>query len=42
MKMKKDIYAIYHGRFSEMLLAHFDNSIKISSIDLTKYDYFES
>jgi len=31
----KETYAVYHGRFSEMLLAHFDTqitSIKISSL----------
>ncbi len=28
VKMTKDIYAVYHGRFSEMLLAHFDTLIE--------------
>ncbi len=35
------IYAIYHGRFLEMLLSHFDdsiNSIEISSLLNAQYD----
>lgn len=41
-KLTKSVYAVYHGRFSEMLLAHFDteiNSLSISPL-LTKYDLF--
>jgi hypothetical protein len=33
--VSKEVYAVYHGRFSEMLLAHFDNrlsSIRLSSL----------
>ncbi len=26
-KVSKEVYAVYHGRFSEMLLAHFDDNI---------------
>lgn len=25
-KLSKEVYAVYHGRFIEMLLAHFDDS----------------
>ena len=35
MKMSKAIYAVYHGRFVEMLLTHFDSEIeeiKVSSL----------
>jgi len=32
-KVSKEVYAVYHGRFSEMLLAHFDDDI--SEIRLT-------
>ncbi len=32
-KVSKHVYAVYHGRFSEMLLAYFDASMK--SIYLT-------
>lgn len=35
MKMSKTIYAVYHGRFVEMLLTHFDmeiEEIKVSSL----------
>lgn len=28
MNMSKEVYAVYHGRFAEMLLAHFDINIK--------------
>ena len=41
-QMTKSLYAVYHGRFSEMLLSHFDteiSEIKITS-EKTKYDYF--
>lgn len=31
--MSKLTYGVYHGRFSEMLLTHFDN--EITSIQLT-------
>ena len=27
--MKKLLYGVYHGRFAEMLLSHFDNDIEI-------------
>jgi hypothetical protein len=27
-KMSRTVYAVYHGRFIEMLLAHFDRDIK--------------
>ena len=27
-KLSKEVYAVYHGRFAEMLLAHFDNNIQ--------------
>ncbi len=27
IRLTKTIYAVYHGRFSEMLLTHFDNMI---------------
>lgn len=30
--MTKNLYAVYHGRFAEMLLAHFDDEIKSLSI----------
>lgn len=33
IKMSKLTYGVYHGRFSEMLLTHFDN--EITSIQLT-------
>lgn len=39
-KMSKAIYGLYHGRFAEMLLTHFDTQIKeirISSMP-EKYD----
>jgi hypothetical protein len=32
-KVSKEVYAVYHGRFSEMLLAHFD--AELSAIRLT-------
>lgn len=28
MNMSMEVYAVYHGRFAEMLLAHFDINIK--------------
>ena len=39
-----EVYAVYHGRFSEMLLAHFDEDftdIRISSLP-TEYDRIKS
>lgn len=39
-----EVYAIYHGRFSEMLLSHFDedfSEIQISSL-ASKYDRIKS
>jgi hypothetical protein len=33
--LSKAVYAVYHGRFAEMLLTHFDS--KIDSIELTSY-----
>lgn len=42
VKMTKSLYAVYHGRFAEMLLSHFDddiNNIIISSYK-TEYDFF--
>ncbi len=38
--IKKSEYAVFHGRFAEMLLSHFDemiSNIEISSL-ITKYD----
>jgi hypothetical protein len=29
--LTKEVYAIYHGRFLEMMLAHFDGKFSISS-----------
>lgn len=37
----KAIYAVYHGRFAEMLLAHFDEQISnilLTSMPKTEYD----
>jgi hypothetical protein len=31
--ISREVYAVYHGRFAEMLLAHFDSLIK--SIDIS-------
>ena len=42
VRMTKSLYAIYHGRFAEMLLSHFDeeiDSIEITS-NKTEFDYF--
>lgn len=39
-----DVYAVYHGRFSEMLLMHFDkyiSNIEISSLLVEGTDVFE-
>lgn len=41
-KMTKSLYAVYHGRFSEMLLSHFDDEIEEIEITAgkTAYDLF--
>lgn len=41
--LTKELYAVYHGRFAEMLLAHFDELIE--SLEITpqlniNFDYF--
>lgn len=39
-----DVYAVYHGRFAEMLLMHFDKyilNIEISSLLVAGVDVFE-
>lgn len=44
VKLSSTTYAIYHGRFSEMLLAHFDKYIKnieISSLLVKGIDIFD-
>lgn len=40
--MTKSLYAVYHGRFIEMLLAHFDTDINVvwPSSNKTTYDNF--
>lgn len=41
--MSKEVYAVYHGRFAEMLLAHFDTyilNIEISSMLVPNVDVF--
>ena len=42
VSMTKALYAVYHGRFSEMLLSHFDDIIEKIEItsQKTEYDYF--
>jgi hypothetical protein len=42
LKLSKAVYGVYHGRFAEMLLTHFDSYIISLSISplLTKYDIF--
>ena len=42
VKMTKSLYAVYHGRFSEMLLSHFDDVIDKIEITAGKtvYDLF--
>jgi len=30
-RMSKEVYAVYHGRFIEMLLAHFDDKFTIAN-----------
>lgn len=43
-KMSKQLYAIYHGRFAEMLLAYYDESmmqIEITSMKENGVDFFE-
>lgn len=41
-KLSKAVYGVYHGRFAEMLLTHFDTSITSLSISplLTSYDIY--
>ena len=41
--MTKEVYAIYHGRFIEMLLAHFDDIVTLAwaSSQKTTYDNFK-
>lgn len=41
-KLSKTLYGIYHGRFAEMLLTHFDTVIMSLSISplLTQYDIY--
>lgn len=44
ISMTKTLYGVYHGRFTEMLLTHFDNDIsKIysTSSNEDEYDFFE-
>ena len=38
-KMSKVIYGLYHGRFSEMLLTHFDSQIKEITISSMPEEY---
>ncbi len=41
--LTKELYAVYHGRFAEMLLAHFDEhieSLEISPQLDINFDYF--
>jgi hypothetical protein len=33
VKMTREVYAIFHGRFAEMLLAHFD--LEFSTVSAT-------
>ena len=42
IEMSKSLYAIYHGRFIEMLLTHFDTDISVTwpSSGKTTYDNF--
>lgn len=43
-RLTKVLYAVYHGRFAEMLLAHLDNhivDISISSLLDKNLDYFD-
>lgn len=37
--MTKSLYAVYHGRFSEMLLSHFDDIIEKIEITSQKTEY---
>lgn len=41
-KLTKAVYAVYHGRFAELLLAHFDNEITDLSITplLSQFDMY--
>lgn len=40
--MTKKLYAVYHGRFIEMVLSHFDQDINVvwPSTNKTQYDNF--
>ena len=41
--ISKEVYAVYHGRFAEMLLAHFDiniDSLEISPMLVTGIDIY--
>lgn len=38
VQMTKSLYAVYHGRFAEMLLAHFDDEIDKIVITSNKTD----
>ncbi len=42
IKLSTEVYAIYHGRFIEMLLAHFDSDFghSIATSQKTEPDYF--
>jgi len=42
-KLSKEIYGVYHGRFIEMLLAHFDTKFTIASATAQKtaLDHFD-
>ncbi|MFB9841107.1 hypothetical protein [Mucilaginibacter ginsenosidivorans] len=37
-KLSKEIYGVYHGRFIEMLLVHFDSKFSIASATAKKTD----
>jgi hypothetical protein len=41
-KLSKEIYGVYHGRFIEMILAHFDNDFNTANAtaQLTEPDNF--
>ncbi len=43
VNLSKEVYAVYHGRFTEMLLAHFDDhiiSIEVSSMLVRDIDIY--
>ncbi|MBO5427799.1 MAG: hypothetical protein J6K01_00740 [Paludibacteraceae bacterium] len=43
VNISKEVYAVYHGRFAEMLLAHFDvniESLEISPMLVTGIDIY--